>query len=316
MLSPARQFAVVASLSALALLSACGGEEKKATQVAAKVNKDEITVHQVNGALPRLNNPSEDQMKAATKQTLERLIDQQLLIQKAEEAKLDRDPQVMTAIENAKREILARAYLERVMGGADKPSAEAVKEFYDQHPELFTERRIYRMQEVALQIKAEDQGPLREALPGMKTMQDVVNFARTNNIPARAGTQVRAAEQLPMEFVSRIYKMKDGEIVAVPSPNGMVIVQIVQSQSQPLDEKQAQPFIEQFLTNQARMKIAQEEVKKLRDAAKIDYVGDFGKPVEGVAAPAPAPAESKSLVDQAGGQSDDFLEKGLSGLKK
>jgi hypothetical protein len=119
-----------------------------------------------------------------------------------------------------------------------------------------------------------------------------------------------------MEFVSRIYKMKDGEIVAVPSPNGMVIVQIVQSQSQPLDEKQAQPFIEQFLTNQARMKIAQEEVKKLRDAAKIDYVGDFGKPVEGVAAPAPAPAESKSLVDQAGGQSDDFLEKGLSGLKK
>lgn len=317
--SAARHVAVVASLSALALLSACGGgggggEDKKATQVAAKVNKDEITVHQVNGALPRLNNPTEAQMKAVTKQTLERLIDQQLLIQKAEEAKLDRDPQVMTAIENAKREILARAYLERVMGGADKPKPEEVKEFYDKHPELFAERRIYRLQEVALQIKAEEQGPLRDALPGMKTMQDVVNFAKANNIPARASAQVRAAEQLPMEFVARIYKMKDGEIVAVPSPNGMAIVQIVQSQSQPLDEKQAQPFIEQFLTNQQRMKLAQEEVKKLRDAAKIDYVGDFAKPVEEAAGV--QPAEGKSLMDQAGSQSDDFLEKGLSGLKK
>lgn len=312
--------------AALLALVACGGGEsggdKKSTQVAAKVNSDEITVHQVNGALPRLNNPTPEQTKAASKQVLDRLVDQQLLIQKAMEAKLDRDPQVMTAIENSKREILARAYLERAMAATAKPKPEEIKDFYGKHPELFSERRIYQLQEVALQVKPDQSAALRDALKGMKTLNDVVAYAKANNIPAAVNNSVRAAEQLPMEFAARIHAMKDGEIVAVPGKGGLAVVQIARSQSQPLTEDKATPFIEQFLQNKARMELAQNEIKTLRGAAKVEYLGDFAKPAGETPEAPPAAEAAPSAVEQAGqtpapsSDSQEFIEKGLSGIKK
>jgi len=306
--------------AAVLTLAACGGgsdgDEKKATQVAAKINGDELTVHQINAALPRMNNPTEAQVKAATRQALERLIDQQLFIQKAMENKLDRDPQVMTAIENSRREILSRAYVERVMGNAAKADPAEVKKFYDAHPELFTERRVYRLQEVALQASGAELEALKQALPPMKTLQDVVAYAKEKGIRATANNSVRAAEQLPMEFAARVAKLKDGEIIAVPGPGGVAVVQIVASQSQPLTEQQATPFIEQFLQNKARMELARSELKTLRDAAKVEYVGDFAKePPPAAPADAPVvPAMESGNGDGAGGQ--DSLEKGLQGLSK
>ena len=328
----------IATIAALAL-TACGGggggEAKKPTQVAAKVNKDEITVHQVNAALPRLNNPTEAQAKAAGKQVLERLVDQQLFIQKAEEAKLDRDPQIMTAIENAKREILARAYLERVMSSATKANPDSIKDFYGKHPELFSERRVYRLAELAVQVQGDAAAKLRDSLKDMKSLNDVINYAKANNLQYKANNSVRAAEQLPMEFVTRIAKLKDGEIVAIPGAGGMAIVQIAASQSQPLDEKQATPFIEQFLQNKIRMELAQSELKALRTAAKIEYMGDFVKSAAEAAAAAAAPAMPGAAADAAApgaiaepaapaapapaagaAPAPDFMEKGLSGLKK
>jgi EpsD family peptidyl-prolyl cis-trans isomerase len=319
--------ATVLAATLVLVLAACGnsesGGEKKATQVAAKVNSDEITVHQVNAALPRMNNPTPEQAKAASKQVLDRLVDQQLFIQKAMESKLDRDPQVMTNIENAKREILARAWLERQMANAAKPEAQAVKDFFDKHPELFSERRVYQLQEVALRTTPEQGAALRDALKGMKSLADVANYAKANNIPATANNSVRAAEQLPMEFAAKIHTMKDGEIIAVPGQAGMAVVQIARSQPQPLTLEKATPFIEQFLTNRARLELAQNELKSLRAAAKVEYMGDFVKaPGESHAGDAPA-AGGASAVEQAGqqpgapgGVTQDDLEKGLSGLKK
>jgi EpsD family peptidyl-prolyl cis-trans isomerase len=69
------------------VLAGCGDKkkEKAATQTAAKVNKEEITIHQINGVLAQQRALAPEQAASASRQVLERLIDQELALQKAGE---------------------------------------------------------------------------------------------------------------------------------------------------------------------------------------------------------------------------------------
>ncbi|MDP3612388.1 MAG: EpsD family peptidyl-prolyl cis-trans isomerase, partial [Rubrivivax sp.] len=142
--SLARRWIPLAALATAVLLVGCGEKkEKAASQTAAKVNKDEITVHQINFVLQQQRNLRPEQTDAASRQILERLVDQQLALQKADEQKVDRDPRVVQQLEAARREIVARAYLEKVGEAAPKPTPEEIKKYYDEKPALFSQRRVY-----------------------------------------------------------------------------------------------------------------------------------------------------------------------------
>jgi len=326
--SPVTALTTFAVASAM-FISGCDkvDEKKPASQVAAKVNSEEISVHQINNALQRTPNIPPDQAKQASTQILERLIDQELLVQRATEKKLDRDPKVMQTIEASKREILARAYLEQVAGAAAKPTQTEVSDYYAKHPELFAQRRIYNLREIAIGAKADLIPRLQEALDQAKTFNDLAAWLKNQNIPYATNASVRAAEQLPLDMLARFHQLKDGQTALVPAANAILIVHLAASQPQPLDEQKATPFIEQFLTNQKRAELAREELKQLRGKAKIEYVGDFAKADSGApstaAVPSPAPADvagqpaSPTIPATPDSQppSQSHIDKGISGLK-
>src|SRR5258705_3668177 len=73
--------------------------------------------------------------EASSRQALEHVIDRELLVQKALEAGLERDPLVAHSLESARRQILAQAWLERRAGGA-AARPEEVRAFYGENPAL------------------------------------------------------------------------------------------------------------------------------------------------------------------------------------
>jgi EpsD family peptidyl-prolyl cis-trans isomerase len=307
----ARWFAV-AVLAGTALLAGCGEKKDKASQTAAKVNKDEITVHQINFVLQQQRNLRPEQADAAAKQVLERLVDQQLALQKADELKLDRDPRVVQQLEAARREILARAYVEKLGETAVKPTAEEIKKYYDEKPALFRERRIYNIQEIAVEARPEQVNGLREKLGASKNVNEFLEWLKANDFRFAGNQAVRSAEQLPLNSLDAFAQMKDGQAMLVPAANGVQIIVLAGSRTSPINEEQAKPAIEQYLLNERKRKLVEDDVKAMRAAAKIEYVGKFA----GGAASAPAGAASAPAAPAAasGSLSSTDISKGL-GIK-
>lgn len=275
------RFAGVASMALCALaLSGCSGNEdakkdKVASQTAAKVNKEEITVHQINYVLQQQRNLTPDAAASASRQVLERLIDQELAIQKAQEQKIERDPKVLQQLESTRREIIARAYAEKIGSGAPKPSPAEVKSYYDSNPALFKERKIYNFQELSIEASSEQTGALRDALKSAKDINEFVRYLNANNYRFGGGQTSRAAEQLPLARLGEFAQMKDGQAVFSVAPKGVQITILASSRQQPVDEERARPAIEQFLINERKRKVVDDDLKALRAAAKIEYVGDY-----------------------------------------
>lgn len=315
--APGRSFfTLLTAIAAAAALTACGGDKgEKASQTAAKVNKEEITVHQINFVLQRQPGLKPEQAEAASKQVLERLIDQELAVQKAQEQKLDRDPRVVQQIEAAKREIIARAYVERVGESVAKPTNEEIAKYYAEKPALFKERRIYSLQEIQIEAKPEQFEAITNKLKAAKNLSEFVEFLKANDIRFAGNQAVRAAEQLPLNSLDAIAQLKDGESRVMSTPAGLTVLVLNGSRSQPVDEAAARPAIEAFLLNQRKAEAVQKDIKALRDSSNIEYVGKFvGGPGAAASAPAAAPAPAVAPAPAASGLDAATISKGM-GLK-
>ncbi|MGQ0654116.1 MAG: EpsD family peptidyl-prolyl cis-trans isomerase [Betaproteobacteria bacterium] len=234
--------------------------------VAAKVNGVEISLPQGDlRTARRMENIG---------QALEKVIARELLAQAALHEGLERDPEVAESIENARREVLARAWLER-KALQDAKDSHRVAAFYAENPALFAERRIYRLNELIVSAPAELVEALRAEIEGAADLEVAAARLRARNLRFTSAALTAPAEKLPLAYLPRLARMKAGEVAVFAAPAGTVVVQVAQVEEAPLAFEQAAPLIEQFLAGKQRLEVAQAEVKRLREAARIEYVGDF-----------------------------------------
>jgi len=315
---PATARWAVAVAAALAL-TACGGDDKKvATQVAAKVNKEEISVHQINFVLQRTPNLTPERAAQAKKDILERLIEQEVLVQQAMDNKLDRKPDVQQQLEAARREVLARAYLQQVAAGVKTPEKAEVEKFFAEKPELFSKRRIYRFNEIVLPGVPSNWNEVQKALEPVNTLSEANAVLRARGIELPVSSNVTVpGENLPLDVLPRLLRMQTGEVIIYPRPPGIVIGQIVSVQEAPVDADKAGPLIQQFLMNRKRAEAVQAEVKRLRESAQVTYKGEFEAGAAAPAAAAQPAAAAPAAGDQGAAKAPDknFIDQGVKGLK-
>ena len=308
-------YVLAASAALVVTLSGCSKPSQSgATQVAAKVGSEEISVHQVNQVLRSVNaaDAPQDEMQKIKQGILEKLIDQELAVEQATAAKLHRSPEVVTQVEAARREILVRAYMQQVASGQPKPGAQEISQYYNEHPELFAQRRVYTVQEVIVPTAAGIETQLRRFAAGERSVEDASAWLQAQNVKFNAGGATRAAEQIPLDLLAQMHTLKDGQSVVLPSRQTVTLLRIVSAQSAPLSAADAAPRIEAFLANQRMAQAVASNLKQLRGTTKIAYLGDFAKSND------PALSTSGSTKPAAAtnpATPQTAIEKGVAGMR-
>ena len=271
------RFLVFVTILTLAL-TACGKKEdaKVATQVAARVNSTEITVHQMNHALARSRGLTPENASQAKREILDGLINQELAKRQAVLKGLDRSPSVILDMEAARNEILARAYRESLVDYLPKPAPYEVETYYRKHPELFAQRRIFSLEEVNFDSNDDVAAEVRAQLSRSRSLKDVAGWMQSRGIAFVANRSVRAAEQIPLEILPKLQLMKEGETQLFSAGGSRFrLIRVVAFQAAPVDEVAAAPRIRQFLSNRNSAEVIAKEMKEARKFATIEYVGEF-----------------------------------------
>ncbi len=255
---------------AAAALVACGsGKGGQASQVVAKVDGSEITVSQLSEALATRGGDSAAPQVA--RQAVDALINEQLLVKGALDNKLDRDPAVVQALEHTRRQVLARAYVERMVFPKDEISAAEQIDYYKKHPALFESRRMFQV--TVYTVKAADVPDLlRAELANAHSADEVTKVLAAHGIQHDTQALTRGAEQLPLEDLPTFAAAHVGELVIMQAHEGRLPMMLVTGiQESPISVDRAQPIIQQYLVNTRNAQALDDHLKQARAVAKIAY---------------------------------------------
>jgi EpsD family peptidyl-prolyl cis-trans isomerase len=188
---------------------------------------------------------------------------------------LDRAPAVLQALEAAKSEVLARAYLDELGRSQPEPSAVEVRQYYNAHPELFAERRVFTLEQIEAPRTGDIAAALREraAAPGA-SLEAIAAWLRACDVPYSVTRGVRAADGISLELLPRLQALREGELAVIETADALLVIRVVAQRHAPLDEATATPLIEQFLRQRKREQALGAELARLRLAARNESPGE------------------------------------------
>jgi EpsD family peptidyl-prolyl cis-trans isomerase len=237
------------------------------SQVLAQVGNSEISLLQLQRVydITQTTKPSDSIRKEMT----DKLINRELAVQQALANKLDQQADVMLQLEEARRDVLALAYAKHIAATAAKPSDNDTAHYYNQHPELFSQRKIFQLNEITLSNNVPKFAEIKAILTKGTSLNQFKLWLQEQKIPFNSQNVIRAAEQLPIEALPKLNQAKLGDQQFFESPRGLIVYTISNTQTSPITWEQAKPIIFDYLTKQAGKLAVNNELDHLRRITKI-----------------------------------------------
>ena len=271
-------------------LSACEGESQAKTpagQVVATIDGDEITLRELRAELGGATFPDPKTRKAAEQAAVQSIVARRLLANAAKERELDKSPDFALQKERATDMALVQALQSSIAKAVPPASREEAERFVTAHPDLFSQRKIF----VVNQVRTQQPGPqVIEQLRPLDSLEEVeALFAREKIAFQRSSDRIDAIGSDP-KIIDTIVKLPHGEMFAIPSGNLLLINQIRETRVEPFTGEPAVNYALQWLNRQRSQEAILRELRAITSdgRSKVQYNKDY-EPPPAVKAPPQAP---------------------------
>ena len=286
-----KRLAISTMCAAAALLASChkGAPEG---QVAATVNGDEVTLQELNTEIQASNIPPNMDKKVAQQQALQHIIDRKLLLGAARDKKIDKSPEFLAQKQRADELLLAQTYAKQQLSAVPVPTDGDIQKFMADHPNAFSNREALQLDQIRFRPNPSDIKKL-DIIKQDHSLDAVAAHLTGLGIKfdrVKAGLDTA---QVPTETMKKISNLPPGEPFVVPT-NGIFTVNVVIGH-QPIatDSTQARQAAVGAWRNQQFIKLLGDQLKQLKDSAKITYQNGFAPPPEKKPATAAGGAAAK-----------------------
>lgn len=276
-----RTLRLACGLALVPLLAACGSSSPggKGSQVVATVNGQEITVMQLNRVLERSG--VGEVTPEVRRRAIDSLTSEELLVQAALAAKIDRDTAFVQSLENARRQLLAQIFAERVVYPKSVVTAAEIEDYYNREPLLFANRRKFRV--TTFRAAGADVTPqVSAALKDVKSVDEVRAILDARGIKYETQLASISPEQLPVDELPTFAKASVGDLFINPAENGSVLLMSITGidDDVPLTLERAKPMIEEFLRNTRNREATDTYLERARATAEIVYASPDDAPAK------------------------------------
>jgi EpsD family peptidyl-prolyl cis-trans isomerase len=260
-----------------ALGTACNRHEPPQGQVIALVNGTEITVAELNEeararGIPIGRDPA---LKAAL---IAELVDRKLLVQRAQEQGLDREPGYLLAKRRSDEILLAQQILAAATDSGRVADGE-LKRYIAANPAAFGRRALVSVDQLAItgQVPAE----LQRAVAGAPTIERMQQLVAAAGLSAsRASETVDSGSPLDLRG-PLLVGLSAGQNFVLPRPGGLIAGKVVTVVPQPVAADQQLQVARERLKQQRTQAALERLLQQLRPGARVQYQPDFAPAAAG-----------------------------------
>jgi len=273
-----KRLAISTACALAALVAGChkGAPEG---QVAATVNGEEITLQELNTEIQAANVPQGADKQAAQRQALQNIIDRKLLLSAAHDKKIDKSPEYLSQKQRADEILLAQTYAKQQLAAVPVPTDADISKFMSAHPNVFGNREILQLEQIRFRPASESEFKrIYELIKPDKSLDAVAQHLSGLGVKFERGKTGLDTAQAPTDTIKNISGLPAGEPFILPSSGFMTVNVVIGRQSAPVDPVQARQAAVGAWRQEQFTKLISDQVKQMRDSAKINYQSGFAPP--------------------------------------